>query len=48
MDIEDVISNKDDLFSNIDLIKLKDYIYEIIYLNPKTFVEFDKACIIAR
>ena len=48
MNIEDVISKKNDLFSNIDLIKLNDYIYEIVNLNPKTVVEFDKACIIAR
>ena len=48
MDIEDVVSNKKDLFNGMDLMKLKDYIYEIIELNPQTFIEFDDACIIAR
>ena len=48
MDIEDFISNKKDLFNAVDLDKLKDFICELIKLNPKDYKEFDDACIIIR
>jgi len=48
MDIEDIINNKKELFSNIDLKKLKSYIYDIIQLNPQTIKEFNDSRIIAR
>lgn len=45
MDIEDIVSDSNDLFKNIDLEKLKTYIIRLIQENPTNFEEFDKACI---
>lgn len=48
MDIEDIITEKNEYLKNVDLIKLKKYILKLIEINPKNFKEFDDACIIIR
>ena len=48
MDIEDFISNKKDLFYAVDLNNLKNFICELIKLNPNDYKEFDDACVLAR
>lgn len=45
MDIEDIISDSNDLFKSINLDSLKSFIIRLIQENPKNFEEFDKACI---
>ena len=48
MDIEDVVSDTNDLFSKIDINKLHLYVLSIVEDNPINHNEFEKACLKAR